>query len=129
MQAFTSLVVVAVLTLAPVPLAAQPLSPEAEAAAFRQVAQAIPLGARIDVRTKDGRRLSATLLALDADRIVVKRRSRVPEPAVGIRFDELARLERHEPGGFGLVKVIGVGLAAGVGAILTVVAIAMSLDD
>lgn len=129
MRTLTSLVVIATLALAPRTGAAQPLSGEAEAAAFRQLAFAIPLGTRIDVRTRDGRRLSATLLAVEPDRIIVTRRTRVPEPALGIAFDDLVRLERHAPGGFNVAKAIGVGLAAGAGAILTLFAIALSFDD
>jgi hypothetical protein len=68
-------------------------------------------------------------MAVTDEAIVVKRDARVPEPAVTIRFEELARLERSERGGFSVAKAIGVGLAAGAGAILTMFAIAMSLDD
>ena len=64
--------------------------------------------------------MTATLMSVSDDAIVVKRESRVPEPAVTIRFDELARLERDDrKGGFTVGKAIGVGLAAGAGAILT----------
>jgi len=62
--------------------------------------------------------------------IVLKRESRVPEPAITIRFDELARLQRDERGGgLSVGKAVGIGLAAGAGAILTLFAILFSLDD
>jgi hypothetical protein len=109
--------------------ASQPLTASAEAAAFQQLAATLPLGSRVDVQTRAGRRLTATLMHVTSDAIIVKRESRVPEPAVSIPFAELTRLRRHEKSGFSLAKAVGVGLAAGVGAILTVFAIAVSLDD
>ncbi len=100
-----------------------------EVKAAQMMAAAIPLGSRVKVQSRSGRRMTATLMAVNDEAIVVKREARVPEPAVTIRFDELARLERSERGGFSVAKALGVGLAAGAGAILTMFAIAMSLDD
>jgi hypothetical protein len=101
-----------------------------EVKAFRDMAAGIPLGSRVKVHIREGRRLRATLMSVSEDAIVVKRESRLPEPAVTIRFDELARLQRDDrKGGFTVGKAIGVGLAAGAGAILTLFAIMMTLDD
>ena len=101
-----------------------------EAQAFRAMAAGIPLGSRVKVHIREGRRMTATLMSVSEDAIVVKRESRVPEPAVTIRFDELARLERDDrKGGFTIGKAIGVGLAAGAGAILTLFAILVTVDD
>ena len=125
-----SLVVIAILVLRPMAAAAQPpLTAEAEAAAFKQMAAGIPLGTRVVVRTKEGRRLRATLMAVETERIVLKRDARVPEPAVAVAFADLARFERDSKGGVSMVKAIGIGLAAGAGAILTLFAIAVTLDD
>ena len=63
------------------------------------------------------------------DTIVVKRDSRVPEPALSIRFDELSSLKRQEPRGIGLGKALGIGLAAGGGAMLTLFLIVLSIED
>jgi hypothetical protein len=81
------------------------------------------------VQTRSGARLTATLLTVDDDGIVVKRESRIPEPAVSVAFTELTRLQRDDRSGFTVAKAIGIGLAAGVGAILTMFAIAVSIDD
>jgi hypothetical protein len=129
MRISTALVIIAVLAVR-LAAAAQPrLSPEAEVAAFKEMAAGIPLGTRVVVRTKEGRRLRATLMAVEDERIVIKRDSRVPEPAVEVAFADLARLERESKGGFSFVKALGIGLAAGAGAILTLFAIAVALDD
>jgi hypothetical protein len=130
MRTITALLVsVALAASAPVALAQEALSRGAEAEAFKQLAAGIPLGSRVKVRTTDGRRLTATLMAVDDDQVVVKRLSRVPEPAIAIGYDGLAELRREERAGFSVAKAIGIGLAAGVGAILTLFAIAVSIDD
>ena len=100
-----------------------------EVKAAQQMAAAIPLGTRVKVQSRAGHRLTATLMAVTDEAIVVKRETRIPEPAVTIRFDELARLERSERTGFSIAKALGVGLAAGAGAILTIFGIAMTIDD
>ena len=130
MQVLTSLVLAAALLVTPaLARAQQTLAPAAEAAAFKQLAANIPLGSRIKVQARDGRRLTATLMAVNDDAIVVKRESRIPEPAVSISYDDLARLQLEKKSGFSMGKAIGIGLAAGVGAILTLFAIAVSIDD
>jgi hypothetical protein len=100
-----------------------------EAAAFKQMASAIPLGARVKLQTTAGRRMTATLLAVHDDAVIVQRASRLPEPPVTIPFADLARLEREVKSGFSVAKAIGVGLAAGAGAILTLFVIMMSVSD
>jgi hypothetical protein len=130
MKIITSLIVAA--TVASTPLLAnaqQTLAADAEAAAFKQLANKIPLGSRVKVQSRDGQRMTATLVAVNEDAIVVKRESRVPEPAVSIPLAQLTRLQLDEKSGFSVGKALGVGLAAGVGAILTMFAIAVSIDD
>ena len=132
MRAITALVLASVIGVGPSSAAAaqQAASIAEEAQALKEMAAAIPLGSRIKVHIREGRRMTATLMRVTEDAIVVKRESRVPESAVTIRFDELARLQRDDrKGGFTIGKAIGVGLAAGAGAILTLFVIMMSLDD
>lgn len=124
------LVLTAALVLQPPLAAAQAvLTAEAQVAAFRQLAGAIPPGTRVNLRTREGRRLSATLLAVESDRLVVQRNARVPEPAMAIAFTDLTKLERAPSGGFSAAKALTIGLAAGVGAILTLFAIAVAVGD
>jgi hypothetical protein len=110
--------------------AQQQIPPAMEAAAMKEMASSIPLGSRVKLQTTGGRRMTATLMAIDEAGLIVKRASRLPEPAVMISFSELARLEReHVKDGFSIGKAIGVGLATGAGVILTMFAIALSIDD
>jgi hypothetical protein len=130
MRGIMSLVVAIALAAPPAVFATQHnTSPALEAAAFRQMASGIPVGSRVRVETTGGRRLTATLMQVTDEAIVVKRESRVPEPALTIGFDELSSLKRHEPRGPGLAKAVGIGLAAGAGAILTLFAIVASVAD
>jgi hypothetical protein len=121
--------VVAMTIAAPAFAKQQSAAPAIEAAAFHQMAAGIPLGSRVRVQTTAGKRLTATLMNVTDEAIVVKRESRVPEPALSIRFDELALLKRQEPRGIGLGKALGIGLAAGGGAMLTLFLIILSIED
>jgi hypothetical protein len=129
MKRIISAMVIVLLIAQPVFASQKNITPAMEATAFRQMARAIPVGSRVKLQTTSGRRMTATLMGVDDDGVIVKRASRLPEPAVAIPFSEIARLERDQKGGFSLGKAIGVGLAAGAGAILTLFFIAMSIDD
>jgi hypothetical protein len=125
-----TLTLAAVIAAGPVStFAQQNVAPATEAAAFKAMAAAIPLGTRIKIQTSGGRRLTATLMSVTDEGLVLKRETRVPEPAVTIGFNELTRLQRDERGGLNVAKAIGVGLAAGAGAILTLFAIVASFAD
>ena len=132
MKTFVTLMLVTQLALAPAVAAAEQTTamPAVEMAAFKQLAGAIPLGSRVKMRTTSGKRLTATLMSVTDEGIVVKRESRVPESAVTVLYSELTQLQRHDRGdGMSIGKALGVGLAAGAGAILTLFAIALSIDD
>lgn len=110
--------------------AQQPVSSEAEIAAYRELAAAIPLGSRVKVQTRQGRSLTATLMSVTPTGLVIKREGRLPEPAVEIPFSELARLQRAERGGgVNIAKAIGIGIAAGAGALLAMLAFAYTVAD
>ena len=100
-----------------------------EATAWRQVAETIPLGSKVKVQTVEGRQLKGTLMRVDGSSVMLKRNTRMPEPALTVAFTEIAKLERDEPGGgMHIAKAIGVGLAAGAGVFFSLVLIALQLD-
>ena len=125
----TSLITLFVFVNPVLAMAQQDLNSADQAAAYAALATGIPLGARIKLQARGGRRLTATLMSVSATAIVVQRDARVPEPPMTVAFTELVRLQRDERQGFTIAKAIGVGLAAGVGAILTIFAIAVSIGD
>ena len=129
MRSFLCAALAVVLAASPAMAGQKEVPRDVAATAFRQMAAAIPLGSRVKVQISGGRRMTATLMAISDDAVIVQRASRVPEPAVTIPFRDIARLERDAKGGFSVGKAIGVGLAAGVGAILTLFTIMVAIGD
>ena len=100
-----------------------------ESAAWRQVAETIPLGSKVKLQTVEGKRLSGTLMRVDDKALMLKRNTRRPEPAVTVAFSEMSKLEREQPGGgMNIAKAIGVGLAAGAGVFFSLILIALQMD-
>jgi len=109
--------------------ASNALAQQNEAAAWRDVAQVIPLGTKVKVQTTDGKRISGTLMRVDGDGIMLKRNTRRPEPAQSVAFADMSKLERDKGGnGTNIAKAAGVGLAVGAGVFVSMVLIALQLD-
>jgi hypothetical protein len=102
---------------------------DVEAKALRDMVAAIPLGSRIKAQTSSGARIDGTLMSVTGEAIIIKKKTRVPESAVAIPFSALSRLELQQAGGMSVAKMLGVGLAAGAGAILTLFAFVAAFDD
>lgn len=102
---------------------------QSEATAWREVAEAIPLGSKVKVQTMDGKRINGTLMRVDGDAIMLKRNTRRPEPAQTVAFADLSKLERDRGGnGTNIAKAVGVGLAVGAGIFVSLILIALQLD-
>ena len=99
-----------------------------EAAAWRKVAEAIPLGSRVAVQTLDGKRVKGTLMRVDDTAVLVKKNTRIPEAPIAVTFEQMSNIERDRGQGMNWAKALGVGAAAGAGAILTIFVIALQLD-
>jgi small nuclear ribonucleoprotein (snRNP)-like protein len=99
-----------------------------ESAAWRKVAETIPLGSKVAIHTLDGKRLKGTLMRVDDQSVMVKKSTRIPEPPVTVTFEQLSNIERDRGGSMNWAKALGVGAAAGAGAILTIFVIALQLD-
>jgi hypothetical protein len=124
---FTALVLIIMLgALTAAPAFAQEAA--LEAAEWRHVAKAIPLGTTVKVQRVDGKRFNGTLMRVDESAITLKKNTRVPEPAVTIAFDQVAKVERVKPGGFSIGKAIAIGAGAGAGAMLTIILFLMQID-
>jgi hypothetical protein len=70
----------------------------------------IPIGATVKLRTNDGHRMRAVLMAVDELGILVKPVTRVPEPSRRVPFDSLDALDRFEDH-VSFPKYIGIGAA------------------
>jgi hypothetical protein len=109
--------------------ASDALAQQSEAAAWRDVAQVIPLGTKVKVQTTDGKRINGTLMRVDGDGIMIKRNTRRPEPAQTVAFAEMSKLERDKGGnGTNIAKAAGVGLAVGAGVFVSMILIALQLN-
>ncbi|HEX2444209.1 MAG TPA: hypothetical protein VHJ77_09725 [Vicinamibacterales bacterium] len=104
----------------------KPQDPPALVAAY---VKALPAGAKIKVTMVDGETLQATLMALQEDAIIVRPRTRIPEPAQTIPLQRIASVEVQQPNG-GLGRAIAIGAGVGAGAAIGVfLAIAVLLSD
>lgn len=98
-----------------------------DAQTWRKVAEAIPLGTKVSVQTLDGRRVKGTLMRVDDTSMLVKKNSRIPEAPIAVTFEQMANVEKSG-GGMSWGKAIGIGVATGASAILTIFVIALQLD-
>ena len=77
----------------------------------------------------NGHRISGTLMRAGDGAVLVKKHTRLPEPAVSIAFADLSRLERDRGnGGMNVAEALGIAVATGAGVVLTMFVIAMQLD-
>ena len=91
--------------------------PQASADVWRRYAEKLPPGSTVKIQTIDGERFTATLLeARDTD-LVVKPKTRIPEPVRQLAYDRLATLDlATTTTGANVLKTaaIGAGIGAGV---------------
>lgn len=102
---------------------------DVEAKALGEMVAAIPVGSRVKAHTNHGKEINGTLMSVTTDAVIIKKKTRLSEPAVTVPFVELARVELQTGEGMSIGKAIGIGLAAGAGAILTLFAFVAALDD
>jgi hypothetical protein len=79
----------------------------------------LPAGTRVRVHLSDGRRQRGTLMDATPEQIVIQPRTRIPEAAMQIPLDRVIAVD-VETGNGNIGKAIGIGIAAGAGAIFGV---------
>lgn len=85
-------------------------------------AEKLPIGATVRMRTTDGKRHTAVLALVDRDGITVELKSRIPEPARRISYDQIQQLELKTDGS-SIAKAAAVGSAIGAGTFLGLLAL------
>jgi hypothetical protein len=98
---------------------AGPETPRTDRALIGEYVQKLPIGSRVRVHMADGRRERGTLMDATAERIVIHPRTRIPEPPQEIPLDRVLAVEL-ETGNGSVGRAIGIGIAAGAGAIVGV---------
>lgn len=98
-------------------------------ALVRAMAERIPAGARVRITLTDGRQMKAVIVGVDGQDVVIRERTRIPEPPIRIPSDRITSIELDDRGmGFG--KALAIGVAVGVGVTFSVLAmIFAALDD
>jgi len=114
MKHFTASIVLLCLLAPAVALAGQGVVVERTPAYWYSYAEKLPIGATVRVRTIDGTRRTAVLALVDRDGITVELKSRIPEPARRISYDQIQQLEL-KTNGSSIAKAAAVGSAIGAG--------------
>ena len=93
----------------------------------RQFVSKLPIGSVVKIDLVSGEKLTATLMVVTPTDIVVKPKTRVPEPARTMPFDQVARIEPK--GGSSVAKAIAIGAATGAAAFFGIWLFAVSVSD
>jgi hypothetical protein len=90
--------------------------------------KALPVGSKVNMRLTDGTTMKAILMVVQEDAIIVRPRTRVPEPAQTIPLERILTIETERENGVG--RAIAIGAAVGAGAALGVLlALAVIFSD
>lgn len=99
---------------------------QSEADLWRGFAERVEVGALLDIRLKDGRRLRATFIAARPDEMLIQPKTRVSVPIQALRYQDVRQIERPRQGlGPGTATIIGI--ASGVGAFFATAAILIAM--
>ena len=117
MKRFISLFLVLCLLAPGSAFAGQGIAVERSPGYWHAYAEKLPIGATVRVRTTDGKRHTAVLSLVDRDGITVELKSRIPEPARRVSYDQIQQLEL-KTNGSSIAKAAAVGSAIGAGTFL-----------
>ena len=123
MKRLVSIVMLAALLAPAVPLAGQGTVVERTPGYWYSYAEKLPIGSTVRLRTTDGRRQTAVLALVDRDGITVELKSRIPEPARRIPYDQIRQLELKTGNGGSIAKAAAVGAAIGAGTFVGLLAL------
>ena len=73
----------------------------------------LPVGTNIRLKLDDGAKVTGTLMAVEVDTIIVKRRARTPEPPIKLTLNRIVDADVQRSSGLG--KGMAIGAAVGVG--------------
>ena len=91
--------------------------------AWRTFVQKLDVGTELSVRLQNSQCFTATLLEARGDALVLQPRTRRPVPVQPVSYDAIQSLERSSHRGMSSAKAAGIGVAAGVGGFLAILAI------
>jgi hypothetical protein len=94
----------------------------------RQFVSQLPVGSVVKIDLVSREKLTATLMAVTPTDIVVKPKTRVPEPARAVPFDQIVRIEPKGQGA-SVTKAVLIGAAAGAATFFGLWLFAVSVSD
>jgi len=106
-------------------------APSLDPASTRRVlveyAQSLPRGADVRVSRSNGHSLRGTLMKATDQSLFIQPKTRLPEPAVEIPFNEVLEVTPQHHGGSSVARAIGIGAAAGAAAMLTILLVTFAV--
>ena len=96
---------------------------------LRQYAGKLAIGSLVKVRLRDGEKLRGILMAVDRDQVIVKPKTRIPEPERRFPFADVEMIELEERDGISAAKAAGIGIASGVGSFLGLILVITAIFD
>src|SRR5882672_8057555 len=111
------LIAAIVMTSTPAFVGAQPHAAMPTVDTWRSYANQLPIGSTLAIRTTSGERLTAVLFVVDDTAVTVKPKTRVPEPARRISFDDIDDMSVRR-NRVNIAKYVGIGAAVGAGVFL-----------
>ena len=118
----SSFLVLCLLMPAPVWCASQAVVVERSPEYWYSYAVKLPIGSTVDVRTADGKRQTAVLAIVDQEGVTLEPRTRIPEPARRIRYQDITQLTLKKNGG-SVAKAVAIGAGIGAGTFMGLLAI------
>ena len=100
---------------------------QAQPDVWRTFASRIDVGAKLDVRLRNGQRFRATLIDAREDALLLQPKTRVPVPVQPVAYDAIVSLEQVKGGGIGAGKAAAIGVASGVGAFFATMLIILAV--
>jgi hypothetical protein len=97
--------------------------------AWRRLARQLPPAAIVRLQLADGTRLTAVVLVADDDAIVVKPKTRIPEPQRRIPYSTIESLELDTGRGIGAWKAAAIGVGTGAATFVTLLLLTIVLLD
>lgn len=94
-----------------------------------EYAQKLPVGSKVKVSLKDGKRFSATFMGVEDEAVRLQKRTRIPEQPFLVPLADLTELSLDEGGGMGVGKAIVTGAGVGAGIFFALVALAAAAWD
>ena len=118
----SSLLALCMLMPTPVLCASQAVVVERSPEYWYAYAAKLPIGSTVDVRTVDGKRQTAVLAIVDQEGVTLEPRTRIPEPAIRIRYQDLEQLTLKKNGA-STARAVAIGAGVGAGVFMGLLAI------